>query len=385
MQWTLSLLRLYLPTNSLWTLLLLIPTLCGTQLEAAGRPATVELKTAEKTHVGTPLAHGEQICWLNGVDGSVVAVHLDEVTSFRKVSDRFRPMSIVQMREKLRTQYRGIFEVQAAGDYVVCGPPGRTEGYALLLSDVQKSFSRFFNRRRFEIESPEFPLVVIVFESRDDFVMELEKTRDNIPDTLRGTYDIMSNRVYIYERDLPTEEEEEEELAQLVSVTSQVSPGFKSTLIHEAVHQLAYNTGVHHRVGISPRWVVEGLAMLLEVEEVLYDSGRSSPKDRINNERLQHYIGYRDARPDDALKPFIAGDTLFAASPLDAYSEAWALSFFLAESEPTAYGKYLREMAKRDPLKPYSAEERQQDFEAVFGSSYSKLEFRYRKFITGMK
>ena len=40
------------------------------------------------------------------------------------------------------------------------------------------------------------------------------------------------------------------------------------TIIHEAAHQTAFNTGVHTRCGDSPRWLVEGLGTMFEARKV---------------------------------------------------------------------------------------------------------------------
>ena len=75
-------------------------------------------------------------------------------------------------------------------------------------------------------------------------------------------------------------------------------------------------------------------------------------------------------------------DKLFESSILDAYSQAWALSYFLIETRPAKYVKYLKRIAQRDPLKSYPPEERLSDFKSAFGDDLEKLEtsmLRYTK------
>src|SRR5262245_20690259 len=42
-------------------------------------------------------------------------------------------------------------------------------------------------------------------------------------------------------------------------VWASTEAGLKDTMIHEATHQVAFNTGLHSRLGCNPKWVVEGL------------------------------------------------------------------------------------------------------------------------------
>ena len=54
------------------------------------------------------------------------------------------------------------------------------------------------------------------------------------------------------------------------------------TIIHEATHQTAYNTGVHNRFGQNPVWVVEGLGTMFEARGVWNAAAYPQAGDRIN-------------------------------------------------------------------------------------------------------
>ena len=64
----------------------------------------------------------------------------------------------------------------------------------------------------------------------------------------------------------------------------------------------------------------------------------------------------------------VASDELFRINPAAAYAEAWAMSFFLVETEPAKYVEYLKRTAARPPFDAYTAAERTADFTAVFGA-----------------
>ena len=72
---------------------------------------------------------------------------------------------------------------------------------------------------------------------------------------------------------------------------------------------------------------------------------------------------------------------MFAAAPAIAYPEAWALTFFLSETEPAKYLRYLALTAAREPLKKYTASEQLQEFTDVFGTDLRMLEARFLRFM----
>ena len=99
--------------------------------------------------------------------------------------------------------------------------------------------------------------------------------------------------------------------------------------MHEATHQAAYNTGLHSRIGGNPRWVVEGLATVFEAPGIRNSSANSGVKTRLNRERFLRFGNYAKARrKSGSLESFISSNDLFDSDVYDAYSQAWAFSFF---------------------------------------------------------
>src|SRR5262249_7000897 len=109
-----------------------------------------------------------------------------------------------------------------------------------------------------------------------------------------------------------------------------IEASLKDTMIHEATHQAAFNTGLHSRIGETPKWVVEGLATVFEAPGIRNSGASANPKMRINRERFVWFGNFvRSRRKPQSLEAFLSGDDLFKSDALDAYSQAWALSFFL--------------------------------------------------------
>ena len=68
-----------------------------------------------------------------------------------------------------------------------------------------------------------------------------------------------------------------------------------------------------------------------------------------------------------------------------AYAEAWALSFYLTETQPRQYGQYLKRTGSRPPFRQYTAAERTADFTALFGDNWRMLEAQFLRFMAGVK
>jgi hypothetical protein len=107
------------------------------------------------------------------------------------------------------------------------------------------------------------------------------------------------------------------------------------TIIHEATHQTAYNTGVHRRFAPTPRWLVEGLATMFEAPGVWNARYDHTQADRINRGRLEGFRKFAAAnRQPGWLATLLTTDRAFQTDPEAAYAESWALSFYLCESQP---------------------------------------------------
>ncbi len=106
-----------------------------------------------------------------------------------------------------------------------------------------------------------------------------------------------------------------------------------------------------------------------------------SRSSRINDYRLRHFQKYLERRPSDALVRLIASDQPFRTEVLDAYAEAWVLSFYLFETRSHDYSRYLARVAARPPFSTYSAQARVADFRSVFGADLSVLENQLLRFV----
>lgn len=330
----------------------------------AGAPALMELQSGKQTWQGKVIAHNDQLCWLMSQDGKLERLEIGKVKTFREVAPQFRSWSSVVLRDQLRREFGKQFEFATSRHYLVCAPNDqRAKKYAEVFEEIYKQFYLYFSVRGFKVIEPEFPLVAIVFPDHGAFAKYAQKDGVRSLTNLKGYYLTTTNRIAAFE-------------------DANATGDLYDTLVHEATHQVAFNVGLHTRVGLNPKWVVEGLATVFEAPGIRNSSASASPKSRLNTERLIWFSNFsKSRRKSKSLEAFIAGDEFFDSDQLDAYSQAWALSFFLIETRPREYAKYLASIAARDPLKGYSPEQRLADFKQAFGKDTVMLEAEFLRFI----
>lgn len=213
-------------------------------------------------------------------------------------------------------------------------------------------------------------MVAVVLRKRSEFDKFLRAYHTYSANTL-GYYSQKSNRIITYD---PSG-----------GRSTRKDWAYNDTLIHEAVHQTAFNVGVHKRYGFTPHWVLEGLACMFEAKGVHNSNYYSDEKDRINKSRLavlKHY--YKTKRAEGKLEHFIRSDGYFDADPSLAYAYSWGLTFFLAEKYPAKFFKYLRSDASRQEFREYTSSQRIADFKKVFGKDIKGFEKRLERFITSL-
>ena len=327
----------------------------------AGREpmALLELKIGMDRLEGRIAAHNDETCWLLRRDGRLTAFRTDDVTDFHEVQPRFRPYSSLDIRDQLHKEFGRNFEVKTTPHYVVVAGRGAADRYAAVFERIYRQFHSFFTVRGFRIADPEFPLVAVVLPDQKTFIEYCIGEGTQPQPGMVGFYLPGSNRVALYDRTGDGQSTDDD---------------VDDTVIHEGTHQVAFNTGVHSRIGPAPQWLVEGLATLFEADGVRQKVTGAEVWDRVNPERLTWFHQYSQRRPTRSLEDFIRSDGLFKKATLDAYSQAWALTFFLSETRPAEFSRYLKQVASRNPLEKYDGDARVNDFRDAFGKDLDFLE-----------
>jgi hypothetical protein len=338
-----------------------------------GIQGMIALKLQGQEIEGTPLAWDAKVVHLLGRDGRLWSFDPNEATDYRQTATQFQPYLTSEIRAMLLRELGNGYDVSGTTHYMVAHPAGQRDRWAERFEDLYRSFVHYFSVRGFRVAEPPFPLIGIVCRNQDDFLRYTASQGGPAARGVLGYYSLESNRIILF--DVGNGSEDPRSWQQNAE-----------TLIHEATHQTAFNTGIHSRYCPPPTWVVEGLATLFEARGV-YDSERyTNLSDRINAARKKDY----DALAAKGLQQKLPGeltasDRLFRSHPAVAYAEAWALAFYLVETQPRPFSNYLIRTTSRPAFVPYSAEERLADFTAIFGRDWPMLDAQMARFMGELK
>ncbi len=335
-------------------------------LRAAG---TIELDYAGQRLEGSPLQWSNESVHLLSRDGRWWTFPPSEAENFRRVSPVFNSFSQGEIRGRLQREFGRRFEVTAAGSYVVVHPAGQGAIWATRFDQLNRSFRHYFTARGFQLQRARFPLVAIVFATREEFFQAARREHATINPGVLGYYSLATNRVMIYDQTQQGRDWSEN----------------AETITHEAAHQSAFNTGVHSRFSPPPRWVTEGLGVMFETRGVWNSRRYTKRSDRIQHRKLAAFRRYLNTRPSKSLAEWVSSDRPFRANPQNAYAQAWALSFYLSETQPRKYIRFLAKTASRPDFTRYRGPERLQDFRSAFGQDLTMLETRFLRFIAEME
>ena len=346
------------------------PLLLGTVLFAWGFSASAaeptsagmyEIKFHGQKVEGSPIRWNSREIILLGRDGRLWTFDPRQVEGFQKSSDHFRPDSTSEIRATLLRELGDGYEVSGTTHYLVAHPRGQRDKWAERFEDLYRSFVHFFSVRGFNPSEPPFPLVGIVCLNRSGIRSPLQAANRSsgikccfLEQPAGGFPPIRLFPRFPAQRLLPRRGllwariEPDQSVRHGRRPTRPIGARTRSVLIHEATHQTAFNTGIHSRYCPPPKWLAEGLAMLFEAPGVYDSRNNTQLADRVNRERLRAFRQSLAPRHrPEMLSAMVASDDLFRVNPAAAYAEAWAMSFFLVETEPDKYVRYLKRTASR--------------------------------------
>jgi hypothetical protein len=320
---------------------------------------------------GKPLAWSDEQMLLLGRDGRLHDFNPKVAEQAEKTSPRFFGYSSSEMKIVLQKEFGRAFDVSTTRHYLVVHPNGERDQWANRFEDLYKRFTHYFRVRGFSPDEPPYPLVAVVFRDQAEYFRHAAKTGSPMRPGTLGHYDPTTNRVFLFD------------------ATGDASGDWSQnadTIIHEAAHQTAFNVGIHRRFAAAPRWMVEGLATMFEARGVWDAHSDQSQSDRINAGRLRDFRDYASKRRQPgALRQMLTSDNVFRTDPVSAYAEAWALSFYLCETQPRLYCAYLAKVAAREPFSGYSATERMSDFQSLFGKEMKMFETKFLRYMAEVK
>lgn len=321
------------------------------QFPPASPPPLLQIETQSAKHiVGLPIHWSDFDAVLLEPNGRMHHLSQSDIAGHKLLEHAFKPQSTIEASRLLQQELGPNFEVLIQGPYVVAAPKNRAARWRDRFQSLLAGYIRYFEVRGWPLRQPDFPLVVIVLPDRSAFqrFMNREISRPSSNNVV-GSYFPGSNRCVLYELD------------GAVGVDWSET---EATIVHEAVHQIAFNTGVHERLASNPLWLVEGFATMFEQPSV-YDMrvNHSNLESRMLASKVQHIqpILREPGGLETRLRSMIESDGIFQQEPLNSYTVAWALTFYLSERMPNEFAQYLKLQKKRD-FGSYSAAARTRDF-----------------------
>ncbi len=217
------------------------------------------------------------------------------------------------------------------------------------MSNIETTFTRFGRDVRLPLEDARFPLVVVIFESDDDFIEYAESItggRGLSAENVAGFYYGLTNWLTLRMSECHTFE----------------------VPLHEAIHQQVYNR-LFPRLAPIPTWFDEGIATGFESNGERIDTNPARVSERYARQS-------RAGESDVAWSEIIERDDAFRGDVLagDAYTQAWCLHWLLVTEHTDAYRQYVQTLASREPLEEIEDEQRVATFETAFGNSASGLD-----------
>ncbi len=322
---------------------------------------------------GTPVAWSAQEVLFLERNGVMQQFSAGLAREYHQTSVRFQPFTQSQMRGVLLREFGRNFECSGTGHYLVVHPAGQRDLWANRFENLYRSFSHYFVARGFNTSQPVFPLVAVALPTREAFAQYAQRQGGPTDPRVLGFYSPRSNRIVLYDVTRGRADDE----SWYVNA---------ETIIHEATHQIAFNTGIHSRYANPPRWLAEGLAMMFEAPGVWDPRHFPNREDRINKARLGRFRKFLSAELNPGSLRLMIGnpDTFFRHAPGVAYAEAWAFTFFLSEQEPSRLMRFFAVTADREPLRKYGEQERVKEFTQIFGDNFAQLESRLVRFVSAL-
>lgn len=324
------------------------------QAQPPGQPPLLAIRTqSAEQYAGLPIHWSDQEAVLLEPTGRMHLLSQSDIASHKLLERSFQPQSTIEAGRLLQKELGTNFEVLIQGPYVVGAPKNRAARWRDRFQSLLAGYTRYFQVRGWPLRQPDFPLVVIVLPDRNAFHRFLARESARPASNVVGSYFPASNRCVLYELDggMGIDWSETE-----------------ATIVHEAVHQIAFNTGVHERLAENPLWFVEGFATMFE-QPAVYDTrvNHSNVESRMlyNKVQLIQPILREPGALESRLRSMIESDRIFQHDSVSAYTVAWALTFYLSERMPNEFAEYLKLQRKRE-FGSYSATARSKDFRKAF-------------------
>lgn len=267
--------------------------------------------------------------------------------------------------ERLLAEMGDGFGVHTTKHYVVVYDTSReyAEWASSLLEGLYKALVGYWKKQGVKLEEPRFPLPVVIH--RTTAAYNAASRADGVPAGAIGYYHMRSNRVRMY--DLSGSDAmraagagmrrgSRREITRMLALPA--AEPLVATIVHEATHQVCFNTGLLERFTELPIWLVEGMAVYFEAPQAGSRRGWSGIG-KVNQRRLATFRRNLPKWNPGSLTSLIASDDRLRDTRTAgaAYADAWALNYYLIKKRRKDYVAYVKTLGARKPLEGPPADE----------------------------
>jgi hypothetical protein len=308
------------------------------------------------------------------------------IVSRTESEQSFSRLTADELAADLLSQVPAGFQIVQTDHYVICS--NSSDEYAefagKLLEKVFEEYFSFMKQQDIAVVVPAFKLPIIILQSQSDLqeFAARQHPETSFEDT-PGYYSIRENQTLL----LDLTQDRSIRSATAIRKRLAERPWQVATMVHEAVHQLAFNSGLQVRMADNPVWFSEGLALYFEpiVPRALslwtrpgIVNGRHHPVFMRAAESGKPEITFVDLLQSD--KPFVDEQRVAVA-----YAESWGLTMYLFRQQRDGMKMFATTLSQRKPLQKVSPEQRIQEFQTAFGKSPDQMEAEVVSFVRRLR
>lgn len=310
--------------------------------------------------------------------GQLKLLMWDEVLAAEPLAEQFAPLSVAKLEKELTSQ-PGV-AATSSDRFIVLhrGQPAYASWMLGMCERLHRGFYQYWSRTGVDLRPGEFPLVVNVFANRTAYLEHA--AADGLGESaggMLGYYHQETNQTVTYDLTdaAAIADPRVQNSPRLFVEAIRRHPGGErmvATMIHEIVHQLAYNSGLQVRLADNPLWLSEGIAMYFETPDLassLAWTGIGKPN--------EYQLGVFATLPnsDDWITPLISDNAMFesGATIAAAYARSYVLTSFLLRAQTRPFAAYMAEIGSLTPLVVEDPAARLERFQRLFGGDLSVL------------
>lgn len=341
------------------------------------------LKDGQRSHVsGTVLTDTQKGgVLLLSPDGTLYGVPADELVERTSDPAPFEYYDHDELSKKLLAELPDGFKARKTAHYVLAY--NTTDAYAIwcggLYERLYAAFQTYWKNKGISLVDSPMPLTAVIFKSKEDYVAYASRELGEAAKSVVGYYSLKSNQVVMYDLTGTQRGASTSRMTSAARVNQVLSnpraQQMVGTIVHEATHQLAFNTGLETRYTDIPMWVSEGIAVYFETPDLGSSRGWRGIG-RLNTHRLDQFKRSLAKRSPDALVNLLSSDARFKdrETVINAYAEAWALNYYLLRKHEKEYLQYTKVLAEKKLMVYGTPEERLAEFTAIFGEDLKALD-----------